>query len=211
MGALESGDSGNSASLAISADLYSEVFDSATRTVREMGYKVILVDRSNGIIETEPRHAGGLLEPWRLDNPDLVDAAGNTLSNRRRRIRFEFVPAGAAIAQVDTDSVLRGAAVPGSSFAEERFDVQTCSGAIAVVVRVYVEQSFIEGTTPSSYSGSLASTWTNTLNAKPVDAQDDSTRDSARWTPIGRDCAYEKTIETRITESISRVNGTSGQ
>ncbi len=54
--------------LTITPAQYRDAFDAAAQTAREMGYKVVVVDRSNGIIETEPRHAGGALEPWRFDN-----------------------------------------------------------------------------------------------------------------------------------------------
>jgi hypothetical protein len=70
-------------------------------------------------------------------------------------------------------------------------------------VWVYIERSFTEGTKPSTYSGSLASNWTNKLDVKPADAKDESTRDSTKWTPIGRDLAYERTIVQRIEESLN--------
>jgi len=49
----------------------------------------------------------------------------------------------------------------------------------------------------------LASNWTNKLDVKPADAKDESTRDSTKWTPIGRDLAYERTIVQRIEESLN--------
>lgn len=188
--------------LTITAAQYQQAFDAATRAAKEMGYRVVLVDRSNGIIETDARHAGGALEPWRIDNAGPSDAAGNTLANRRRKIRVEFIPVDAAIEAVTADAVLRGAAIPGSTRAQERFDVQTCAGPIEVEVWVYLERSFVQGTNPSTSSGSLASTWTNRLDAKAADANDQSIRDRGRWTPMGRDDAYERTISARIAEGI---------
>jgi len=189
--------------LTITPAQYRDTFDAATRTAQQMGYKVVIVDRSNGIIETDTRHAGGALEPWRIDNDGIVEASANTTANRRRRIRFEFVPVGAPIDHVKADSVLHGPAIPGSTRAQDRFDVQTCTGPIEVEVWVYIERSFTEGTKPSSYSGSLSSTWTNQLNVKSADAKDDSTRDNAKWTPVGRDLAYERTIAARIAQNLN--------
>ncbi len=188
--------------LTVTPEQYRDAFDSATRIVREMGYKVVVVDRSNGIIESDPRHAGSALEPWRLDNASISEVTANTAANRRRRIRVEFVPASAQLASVGADEVLHGAAIPGSTAAQERFDVQTCAGPIDVEIWVYVERSFIEGVKPSNYSGSLASRWTNPLNAKPIDATDDSIRENPQWVPVGRDAAYEQTIADKLEASL---------
>lgn len=188
--------------LTITPAQYRDAFDAAARTAHEMGYKVVVVDRSNGIIDTEPRHAAGALEPWRIDNDGFEDATANTIASRRRRIRFEFIPVGANLDAVQSDPVLHGPAIPGSTRAQERFDVQTCTGPIEMDVWVYIERSFTEGIKPSTYSGSLQSTWTNRLNAKPADAKDESTRDNMTWTPIGRDLAYERTIVMRIEKSL---------
>ncbi len=189
--------------LTITPAQYRDAFDAAARTAKQMGYKVVVVDRSNGIIETEPRHAGGALEPWRFDNDGFEEATANTIASRRRRIRFEFVPVGAHLDAAQADPVLHGPAIPGSTRAQDRFDVQTCTGPIDMDVWVYIERSFTEGTKPSTYSGSLASNWTNKLDVKPADAKDESTRDSTKWTPIGRDLAYERTIVQRIEESLN--------
>ena len=116
--------------LTITPAQYRDAFDAAAQTAREMGYKVVVVDRSNGIIETEPRHAGGALEPWRFDNDGFEEATANTIASRRRRIRFEFVPVGAHLDAVQADPVLHGPAIPGSTRAQDRFDVQTCTGPI---------------------------------------------------------------------------------
>lgn len=188
--------------LTITPAQYRDAFDASARIVREMGYKVLVVDRSNGIIETDARHAGGALEPWRLDNASVSEVTANTAANRRRRIRFEFIPASTQLATVAGNDLLRGAAIPGSTAAQERFDVQTCVGPIDVEIWVYLERSFIEGNKPSTYSGSLASRWTNPLNAKPSDAADASIRENPQWVPVGRDVAYEQTIGERLAASL---------
>lgn len=204
MGALTSESSSDNGSVALMIDppLYRDTFDVAVRTAREMGYKIEIVDRSNGIIETNARHAGGLLEPWRIDNDGLSEATANTATNRRRRIRFEFIPVGATLGAVQADPILRGPAIPGSTIALDRFDVQNCTTPITVEVSVFLERSFVEGTNPSINSGSLASTWTNRLNTKPLDSTDESSRDFTKWTPVGRDTAYEATILERMARSL---------
>ncbi len=183
---------------------YGEALDAAARIARDMGYKVAVVDRSNGVIETDPRHAGGALEPWRLDNGTADEVASNTFANRRRRIRFEFVPVGVPPTTPTQDGVLHGAAIPGSTAALQRFDVQSSTGPIEVTIRVTIERSFLEGSRPSTYSGSLASRWSNPLNAKPAGAADDSVRDNPRWVPVGRDAAYERTIAAKL-EAATRA------
>ncbi|MSR45219.1 MAG: hypothetical protein EXS15_07700 [Phycisphaerales bacterium] len=194
----------------ITSAQYQRAFDAAIDAAREMGYKTEVVDRSNGIIESDVRHAGGALEPWRIDNAGVSEVGANTTANRRRRIRIEFIPVEATVASTESDDVLRGPAIPGSARAQERFDVRRCTGNITVDVWVYLERSFIEGTKPSTYSGSLASVWTNRLNAKPVDATDDSTRDRSRWTPMERDDAYERTIAAKIEAALKEPKAVVG-
>ena len=199
MGALSTE---GTAELTITPEQYRDAFDAAAHIAREMGYKVIVIDRSSGIIATDPRHAGSALEPWRVDNASPTEVAENTVANRRRRIRFEFIPASAQLPAVDGQGVLHGAAIPGSTAAQERFDVQTCVGPIDVEVWVYIERSCVEGMKPSSSSGSLASKWTNPLNAKPLDATDDSIRENPQWVPIGRDSAYEQTLTNKLAAAV---------
>lgn len=199
MGALSSE---GETQLTVTPAQYKDAFDSAARIVREMGYTVVVVDRSNGIIETAARHAGSALEPWRVDNASASEVAANTAANRRRRIRFEFIPESAQFATVGANDTLRGAAIPGSTAAQERFDVQNSVGPIAVDIWVYIERSFIEGVKPSSYSGAIASRWTNPLNAKPSDATDDSIRENAQWVPVGRDDDYERTIIGKLAAAL---------
>lgn len=200
MGALSS-DSPRVVTLAPSQ--YSEAFDAATSAARAMGYETDVVDRSSGIIETRPRHAGGLFEPWRIDNSGPEDAAANTVAHRRRKIRIEFTPVGLVLAAGEPDPVLRGPAIPGSTQAQERFDLQTTSSPIEMRVWVYWERSFREGFKPSSYSGALATKWSDPLTAKPAESQDESIRDRGQWTPVGRDRAYEATLTDRIAGSLA--------
>jgi len=189
--------------LTIQPAQYQGAVDAATNAIRAMGFKIALVDRSNGIIESEPRHAGGALEPWRIDNSGPGDAAGNTLMSRRRRVRVEFTPESAPMESVRADAALTGPAIPGSTRSDDRFDVQTATGPIDMVVWVYIDRSFIEGAKPDPYTGGFASTWTNRMNAKPPEAQDESIRDNPLWTPMGRDDAFERTLTARVADQLT--------
>lgn len=191
--------------LTVEPTQYQSAFDAASSAIRSMGFKIALVDRSNGIIESEPRHAGGALEPWRIDNSGPVDAAGNTLMSRRRRVRVEFTPESAPIESVRADATLAGPAIPGSTRSDDRFDVQTATGPIDMVVWVYIDRSFVEGSKPDPYTGGFASAWTNRMNQKPADAQDDSIRDNSLWTPMGRDDAFERTLTAKVAEQLKVV------
>jgi len=188
--------------LTVEPTQYQSAFDAASSAIRSMGFKIALVDRSNGIIESEPRHAGGALEPWRIDNSGPVDAAGNTLMSRRRRVRVEFTPESVPMESVRADATLTGPAIPGSTRSDDRFDVQTATGPIDMVVWVYIDRSFIEGAKPDPYTGGFASTWTNRMNQKPADAQDDSIRDNPLWTPMGRDDAFERTLTAKVADQM---------
>ena len=199
MGALSSN---GPEKLTVEPAQYQRAFDAATSAIRSMGFKIAMVDRSNGIIESEPRHAGGALEPWRIDNSGPVDAAGNTIMSRRRRVRVEFLPESAPLESVRADATLAGAAIPGSTSSDDRFDVQTATGPIDMAVWVYIDRSFIEGSKPDPYTGGFASVWTNRMNQKPIDAQDDSIRDNPLWTPMGRDDAFERTIAEKVADEL---------
>jgi len=206
MGALSSN---GPEKLTVNPTQYQSAFDAASSAIRSMGFKIALVDRSNGIIESEPRHAGGALEPWRIDNSGPVDAAGNTLMSRRRRVRVEFTPESVPMEAVRADGTLTGPAIPGSTRSDDRFDVQTATGPIDMVVWVYIDRSFVEGAKPDPYTGGFASVWTNRMNQKPADAQDDSIRDNPLWTPMGRDDAFERTLTAKVAEQLKVVVATS--
>ena len=182
---------------------YATAFDAAAEATRHMGYEIELVDRSNGIIESKPRHAGSAFEPWRIDNDGPFEVGANTIAHRRRKVRVEFTPVGFTLDAGQPDAVLRGPALAGSTFARDRFDLQRCSTPIEMKVWVFVERSFQEGAKPSSYSGTLASRWTNPLAGSLASADDRSTREPSIWTPVGRDEAYERTLGGRVQAALA--------
>jgi hypothetical protein len=194
--------------LSVTPGQYPQAFDAAVDAARDHGFRPLVLDRTTGIIETDTRHAGTLLEPWRLDNDGIEQAAANTLVRTRRRVRVEFTPAGWVPPPVTGEGTLQGAALPGSRTDLERFDLQAWSGPIEARVWVYLESSSQPGINLSSYSGTLSSRYQETRGVDPSAPSDGSTRFRSVWNPVGRDEAYERTIGLAISDALSRY-GTS--
>lgn len=190
-------------SLTVTPGQYPQAFDAAIAAARDRGFSPIVVDRTTGIIETDARHAGTLLEPWRLDNDSIDQSAANTLVKTRRRVRVEFTPAGWVPPPLSTDGTLQGAALPGSRTDLERFDLQSWTGPIEARVWVYLEKSAEPGIQLSSYSGTLSSRYQETRGEDPAAPSDGSTRFRSAWNPSGRDEAYERTIGLAIARALS--------
>ena len=191
-------------SLTVTPGQYPQAFDAALAAARDHGFSPIVVDRTTGIIETDTRHAGTLLEPWRLDNDSIDHSAANTLVKTRRRVRVEFTPAGWVPPALAVDGTLQGAALPGSRTDLERFDLQAWTGPIEARVWVYLEKSAAPGNQLSSYSGTLASRYQETRGEDPAAPSDGSTRFRSTWNPSGRDQAYERTIGLAIADALSQ-------
>ena len=184
---------------------YPQAFDAAIAAARDHGFNAIVVDRTTGIIETDTRHAGTLLEPWRLDNDSIDQAAANTLVSTRRRVRVEFTPAGWSPPPLAAEGTLQGASLPGSRSDLERFDLQSWTGPIEARVWVYLEKSAAPGIELSSYSGTLSSRYEETRGEAPSAPADGSTRFRSVWNPSGRDEAYERTIGLAIAQALSQA------
>ena len=182
------------ASLTIGPSQYQQTVDAAVRVLRDCGYHPTLVDLQAGRIETTPRHAGGLLEPWRTDNADLKQSLQNTVSNQRRLVRVEFVPVTDAVSSAPNTDQLFGPAIPGSTEALAHAPLTAASGPIEVRVWVSLERSVLRGQKLSTYSGTLSSVWIDP-DAPGTAAQ--------RWTPIGRDPESERDILGLIAQGIS--------
>ena len=71
--------------LVIPSSSYARAFDAADAVVREESMSPALRDRRGGVIETEPRIEGSVLEPWRDDNATAEQAWENTFAFQRRR------------------------------------------------------------------------------------------------------------------------------
>lgn len=183
------------ASMQLPAADYPRTFRACIEAGREQGMPPLLADRGNGIIETEPRDIGSLLEPWRTDHSGFEQVAQATLQFERRRVRFVFMPVGWEPEAIDGTSDFTGAAQPGSPQDTARFDLETWQGPVELRARVFVERNFTPGIRPSTWSGTLV---TVTKEPPPPAARDGTDRTPTLWTPIGRDEAAERTLLSRV-------------
>ena len=189
---------------------YGRAFTACIDAGREQGMPPALADRGNGIIETEPRTMGSVIEPWRTDVSGADQLAESTLQFQRRRVRFVFMPAGFEPEPIDGRSDFTGAAQPGSSADTRRFDLETWQGAVELRARVFVERGFVPGVRSNTWSATLSTTTTEPVRKGP---KDDTTRSPTQWTPVGRDEAAERTITARVRALLEAqgVQVTSGQ
>jgi hypothetical protein len=184
---------------------YNRAFQACIEAGREQDMSPALADRSNGIIETEPRLIGSLLEPWRTDTKGIDQTLQATLQMERRRVRFVFVPEGFEPQVIDGASDFQGAAAPGSSADLARFDLETFEGPIELRTRVFIERGFTPGIRQSTWSGTLR---TVTTEPAPKQRNDGTTRSPTQWTPIGRDEAAERRLTARVAELLAESGAT---
>jgi hypothetical protein len=179
---------------------YERAFEAALDAASRDGLEPVVVDRSLGIIETDSRAAGSILEPWRTDNAGLADTMSHTVNFERRRARFEFVPEPFDAAIGDPSTTIAGPALPGSDRAERRFDLESWKGPVQMRTWVMVDRQF----RPNQRFG----TWSlrsSTYSVDPLaapDPRDPSTRAPTEWTPTGRDVQYERRLTARVLESL---------
>jgi len=198
------------ASIELAGQDYGRAFKACIDAGREQDMPPALADRGNGIIETEPRIMGSVIEPWRTDASGVDQLAESTLQLQRRRVRFVFVPAGFEPEPIDGRSDFTGAAQPGSPADTRRFDLETWQGAVELRARVFVERGFVPGVRSNTWSATLSTTTTEPVRKGP---KDDTTRSPTQWTPVGRDEAAERTITARVRALLEAqgVQVTSGQ
>ncbi len=187
------------AAVALDRSEYDRAFDAALEVARRDGLQPVVVDRALGVIETEPRAAGSLLEPWRTDNAGPGDLMAHTINFERRRARFEFIPEPFDLPMPDPAGASAGAALPGSDRAERRVDLVTWRGPIQMRTWVMLDREFI--------ANQQVGRWTLSETRVSVDPTatpapgDTSSRSPTRWTPVGRDVQYER----RLTEGVLRI------
>ena len=181
--------------LSIDSQTYSDAFDAAVEAARVAGLPPIVRDRRSGLIETEPRIAGSVLEPWRTDNASFTQTIENTITFQRRRARFEFAP---VIFQPNqpSDAPLTGPDLFGTQEAE--VDLTRHTGPLELRVWVYVERSYSPGL--------RRSTWTRakTTRTRIVPAEDDGTLPSRYWTPVHRDEAFERRLLAAVQSALAQ-------
>jgi hypothetical protein len=176
---------------------YAAAFDTAMEVAKAHGLRPVVADRETGVIETDARAAGSILEPWRVDNSGLVQALSNTVNFER----VEFVPAGMSLAPPDPEAPVAPAALPGSDRAEARVELSAFTGPIEIRAWVFVEREF----RPYQQVG----TWTQRQTRyadDPTDRPakgDDTVSLPGTWTPVGRDEAYERTLMAEIQRRLA--------
>jgi len=187
------------ASMTYPPGAYEACFDAVLAVSRETGMPAVLRDRSGGVVETAPRIAGSIFEPWRQDNASFAEGLENTVSLQRRRARFEFVPADFVAPSAGDPARLEGAPLPGSRD-DDLVDMRTHEGPLEVRVWVYIERAFTPGVRSGSWTRSQTTYARDPLAPGTGSGRDDVTIDFSRWTPVRRDPAYER----RLLRELSR-------
>lgn len=180
--------------LTIERASYDRAFDEAVELVAEAGMPADLRDRDGGVIESRPNVSGSVLEPWDWAAGSPVAAVEDTVNHQRRRVRFEFLPAGFRPATPIADAPLEGERTPGSvaGDAAGAVDLAHYEGPVELRVWVYVERSY----TPYLQR----STWTfrgRSFARNPDEVrrgEDGAVLDPSKWTPVRRDADMEREI-----------------
>ena len=182
---------------------YERVFEAAMESAREDGLEPVVADRDLGVIETSPRTAGSVVEPWRTDSSGIEEMLAHTVNLERRRARFEFVPEGFAAPVPEPQSRSLGPAIPGSDRAEQRFDLAKAGGRIELRTWVFVDRAFLPNQSFGRWTLGETRYSTDPTQARRPD--DPGTAIDTRWTPIGRDEPYEQRLNRRIHELLSKA------
>jgi hypothetical protein len=199
------------ASIELASGDYDRAFDACILEGRALEMPPAVADRGNGVIETEPRTMGSLVEPWRLDHSGPSQVLESTVQFQRRRVRFLFAPTGFEPNPIDGQAEFAGGAEPGSPEDVSRFDLERYQGTIELRAHVFIERGFVPNIRKSTWSNGLSSI---ARDAMPRAADDGSDRMPTLWTPVGRDEEAERTllarIQARLQEQAPADNATSG-
>ena len=187
--------------LSIRGGEYERAFEAACAVAREEGLAPEIADRRTGVIETAPKLAGSLVEPWSWSDLTSADVVEGTFGFERRRARFEFVPAAFRPVATDASAPLAGAILPGSE-RDKGADVGSAGASagesIELRVSVSVERQFRPGYQSNAYTRALGS------YARDVTVRDDGTapRDRSIWTPVARDERLERLLVERVAQAM---------
>jgi hypothetical protein len=185
---------------------YDAAFDAACQATREAGLVPMLVDREAGVIETAPRFAGSVIEPWTWGEMTASDVVEGTLGFERRLARVEFIPVGVAPAAPEGTAPLAGPVLPGSERGVGA-DMTKVAGDVEIRVTVSVERRFEPGYQGSPYTRALGSYWREAApkarSRAEADASRSVPRDLSRWTAVARDERLERVLAADIAARLT--------
>ncbi|MEM7227702.1 MAG: hypothetical protein AAF432_02700 [Planctomycetota bacterium] len=174
---------------------YGRAFDVALATARDAGMTAELLDRRGGVIETRPRIAASVLEPWSSDISSLSQAVEHTLSQHRRFVRFEFEPVGFS-GTGDPDALLAGPAVAIGDI--DSIDRTRTDRTLELRVWVYLQQVSRPGQRRSTWSRQMSS---ETRSGPPN--QGEELLPGEWWTTTSRDTDFERRLLAEIERRIA--------
>jgi len=183
---------------------YPQVFDTAVALAADEGMLADLRDRDGGIIQTRPKVAGSLLEPWDWPRGSPQAALDATVAYQRRRVRFEFIPSGFRPAPLQEPESLRGMQTPGGpadAASSGAVDLAAYEGPMELRVWVYVEQAFTPHLQRSTWTFSQTSFARDPM--RQAAGADGTTRDRSIWTPIARDHQMEAMLLAKLRERLA--------
>jgi hypothetical protein len=177
---------------------YDRAFDAACEIARAEGFVPEIADRNAGAIESEPKFAGSVIEPWAWDDMQAADVASGTFGFERRRVRFEFLPAGFRPTAPEGTAPLAGPILPGSERGRGA-NIAGAAGELEVRVSVSVERQFRPGYQGGAYTRALGS------YSRDTTLKDDPTtpRDRSTWTAVGRDERLERMLIERLADRLA--------
>lgn len=178
---------------------YQQAFDAACAAAREQGLVPELADRQAGVMDTKPRLAGSVIEPWAWRDLDASDVVEGTFGFERRRAHFEFVPAGFRPTPPEGTAPLAGAALPGSARVSDGAPPE----AWELRVSVSVERQFRAGYQGPAYTRALGSYSRPPSDTAGSAAATGVPRDASAWTPIARDERLERMLMARVAAKLA--------
>jgi hypothetical protein len=191
--------------LAVEGDRYEDAFAAACEVLRAQGLAPEVVDGRTGRIETGPRYAPSLVEPWGWGEVTASEALEGTLAFERRRARVEFMSAAGGPLAPDAAAPLVGPLLPGAD-REGPADLaeslaRTPVEALEMRVTVSVERQFRPGKQSSPYTRAFGGYARDVTTPDPPGAP----RDRSVWTPVARDERLERAIVAEIERRLASV------
>ena len=185
--------------VAVERSRYEATFDAVCAVAREEGLVPEVLDRRAGGIDTAPKHAGSLIEPWAWKDLTASEVVEGTFGFERRRAHFEFVEVGFRPSAPEGTAPLAGPVRPGSERGQGT-DIASSEAGLELRVSVSVERQFRPGYQGPAYTRSLGSF------SKDVTTPDDplAPRDRSNWTAIARDERLERLLLARVAQKLAQ-------